>query len=82
MKFLITFIFIALPFQVLGKDYVTKQERKIIRSLKRAYRLENVAIQRPNKTFMYYELCNKDGKIMIADSTGNVIIPLLSTKNC
>lgn len=28
MKFLIAFIFIALPFQVLGKDYVTKQEKK------------------------------------------------------
>lgn len=42
MKFLITFIFIALPFQVLGKDYVTKQEKKTIRSLKRAYRLESV----------------------------------------
>lgn len=81
MKFLITFIFIALPFQVLGKDYVTKQEKKTIRSLKRAYRLESVAIQRPNKTFMYYELCNKEGKIMIADSTGNVIIPQSKSDN-
>lgn len=29
MKFLITFILIALPFQVLGKDYVTKQEKRL-----------------------------------------------------
>ena len=74
MKYLITFIFIALPFQLFCKDSITKQEKMIIRSLKRAYRLESVVIQRPNKNFMYYELYTKDGKSMVADSTGNVII--------
>lgn len=80
MKYLITFIFIALPFQLFCKDSITKQEKMIIRSLKRAYRLESVVIQRPNKNFMYYELYTKDGKSMVADSTGNVIIP--QSKSC
>ena len=81
MKILMTFFFIALPFQLFGKDYVTKQEKNIIRSLKRAYKLENVAIQRPDKSFMYYELYTKDGKSMVADSAGNVIIPQSKSDN-
>ena len=81
MKYLITFIFMALPFQLFGKDYVTKQEKNIIKSLKRAYRLESVAIQRPNKSFMYYELYTKEGKSMVADSTGKVIIPQSKSYN-
>ena len=75
MRYLIFLIFIALPFQLFGKDYITKQEKNIIKLLKKSYKLESVNIQRPNKNLIYYELLTKDGKSMVADSTGNVIIP-------
>lgn len=75
MRYLIFLVFIALPFQLFGKDFITKQEKNIIKLLKKSYKLESVNIQRPNKILIYYELLTKDGKSMVADSTGNIIIP-------
>lgn len=75
MRYLIFLVFIALPFQLFGKDFITKQEKNIIKLLKKSYKLESVNIQRPNKNLIYYELLTKDGKSMVADSTGNIIIP-------
>lgn len=37
MRYLIFLVFIALPFQLFGKDFITKQEKNIIKLLKKSY---------------------------------------------
>ena len=72
--FLILFCcFIA--FFMSAKSNQSRQEKSIVKTLKKQYKLEQVDIVKPFDDFVYYELLSKDNKRMIADSTGVVIIP-------
>ena len=64
-----------LPCLVFAKSDLSKQEKTIVKALKKQYKLESVEIARPSNGFVYYELLTKDFKRMIADSAGQVIIP-------
>ncbi|MBR3522231.1 MAG: hypothetical protein IKN75_06930 [Prevotella sp.] len=63
------------PFLVFAKSDLSKQEKSIVKELKKQYKLEAVEIKRPYEGYVYYSLLSKDLKSMIADSTGQVIIP-------
>ena len=64
-----------LPCLAFSKSDLSKQEKAIVKALKKQYKLESVEIVRPYNGFVYYELLTKDFRRMIADSTGQVIIP-------
>lgn len=64
-----------LPCFVFARSDLSKQEKAIVKALKKQYKLESVEIVRPYNGFVYYELLTKDLKRMIADSAGQVIIP-------
>lgn len=63
------------PCFVLAKDDMSKQEKAIVKALKKQYKLESVDISRPYDGYTYYRLQTKDFKYMIADANGEVIIP-------
>ena len=73
-RFLLIFLGL-LPCLVFAKSDLSKQEKAIVKALKKQYKLESVEITRPYNGFVYYELLTKDFKWMIADSAGQVIIP-------
>jgi len=60
---------------VFAKSDLSKHEKAIAKALKKQYKLESVQKVRPYDGFVYYELLTKDFKRMIADSTGQVIVP-------
>ena len=64
-----------LPCLVFAKSDLSKQEKAIVKALKKQYKLESVEVERPYDGFVYYNLLTKDFRRMIADSTGQVIIP-------
>ena len=64
-----------LPCLVFAKSDLSKQEKAIVKALKKQYKLESVEVERPYDGFVYYDLLTKDFRRMIADSTGQVIIP-------
>lgn len=71
---LITLCF-SLSLQIVAKDNYTKQEKAAIKVLKKLYKPERIELHRPYSDFKYYEIVTKDYRYMIADSTGNVILP-------
>lgn len=73
-RFLLIFLGL-LPCLAFAKSDLSKQEKAIVKALKKQYKLESVEIARPYSGFVYYELLTKDFKWMIADSAGQVIIP-------
>lgn len=74
-RLLLSIVICAFPFMLFGKSDLTKQEKAIVKALKKEFDLEEVYVRHPYSGFMYYELLTKDFKRMIADSTGAVIIP-------
>lgn len=75
MKSIIVLILLMVPSLLLGKVEITKQEKAISKHLKKTYKVKSIEICKPYSGFMYYELYTKDNRKMIADSTGNVILP-------
>lgn len=74
-KILLLIVLCILPCLLYSKNDLTKQEKAIVKALKKQFKLESVEIERPYDGFVYYNLLTKDFRRMIADSTGQVIIP-------
>lgn len=74
-KLLLSIALCVLPCFALAKNDLTKQEKTIVKALKKQYKLESVEIARPYEGLVYYELITKDFRHMIADATGVVIVP-------
>lgn len=74
-KKILLVVFSFLPCLVFSKSDLSKQEKAIVKALKKQYKLKDVEIERPYNGFVYYNLLTKDFRRMIADSTGQIIIP-------
>lgn len=74
-RVVLSIIICTFPCFMWGKSDLTKQEKAIVKALKKQYKLEDVDVRHPYNSFTYYDLLTKDFNRMIADSTGNVIIP-------
>lgn len=74
-KNLLLLVLGLLPCLVFAKSDLTKQEKAVIKALKKQYKLERVDVVRPQGESAYYELLTKDFKSMIANASGEVIIP-------
>lgn len=68
-------LYFSLSLQIVAKDNYTKQEKLAIKVLKKLYKPEKIELHRPYSDFKYYEITTKDNNYMIADSTGNVVLP-------
>ena len=47
------------PFLVFAKSDLSKQEKSIVKELKKQYKLEAVEIKRPYEGYVYYSLLSK-----------------------
>ena len=48
------------PFLVFAKSDLSKQEKSIVKELKKQYKLEAVEIKRPYEGYVYYSLLSKE----------------------
>lgn len=75
-KILIISIAILLPFvNLYAREALTKGEKKILRTVKKLYKIDDAFFVKNSSSFRYIELLTRDNKKMVADSTGRLIVP-------